>query len=61
LRRRMIEDMTIRKLAPKTQAAQRIRAHLKRRPISAQEYLLRLEAQSLPKTAAELSQYTTVI
>jgi hypothetical protein len=42
-------------------AAQRIRARLKRRPISAQEYLLRLEAQSLPKTAAELSQYATVI
>jgi predicted nucleic acid-binding protein len=42
-------------------AARAIRLRLKNPPLSAAEYLRRLEAQSLPKTVAELSQYSTVI
>ena len=43
-------------------AAQRIRARLETKgSYSAQEYLLRLEAQSLPKTVAELSQYASLL
>jgi hypothetical protein len=42
-------------------AAQRIRARLKKQPYSAEEYLRRLEAQSLPKTVAGLRQFVTVI
>jgi hypothetical protein len=42
-------------------AARAIRLRLKNPPLSAVDYLRRLEAQSLPKTVAELCQYSTVI
>lgn len=43
-------------------AAQRIRARLEKKgPYPAEKYLRTLEAQSLPKTVAELSQYAPVI
>jgi hypothetical protein len=42
-------------------AARNIRLRLKNPPVSAEDYLRRLETQSLPKTVAELSHYSTVI
>jgi len=42
-------------------AVQRIRARLKNPRLSPEEYLRRLEAQSLPKTVAELGKYASVI
>lgn len=42
-------------------AARNIRLRLKNPSVSAADYLRRLEAQSLPKTVAELSQYSAVI
>jgi predicted nucleic acid-binding protein len=48
-------------LAGVISAARRIRARLKNPVISSNDYLRRLAAQGLPKTVAELSQYSSVI
>jgi hypothetical protein len=42
-------------------AARRCRARLKNPPMTAEEYLTNLDAQSLPRTAAELKKYAPLL
>lgn len=48
-------------LAGVISAVRRIRTRLKNPPVSSTDYLRRLASQGLPKTVAELSQYSSVI